>query len=191
MLQQRNWLLIVGVSLPGLLLAGFFGYSFLARGVVEPPHYDLYFSIYRNRTAAGPQHATVQYSVSDGRIVVQAIRAPNPVYSNQVLYRLDHETLQAIRVDIELTVEIGAGYRRLDVPELSNVRVSPDLAAPDGYRFRSGYRRGPGLIGGLFYPNRGHGFSIEKLGIAHRIEAPDGSYSYGQAQFLGWVLGDE
>ncbi|MDH3644762.1 MAG: hypothetical protein OES38_21830, partial [Gammaproteobacteria bacterium] len=78
-----------------------------------------------------------------------------------------------------------------EVPKLAGVRISSDTTAPDGYQFRSGYQRGPGLIGEIFYRDRSGAFTIEKLGVVHRIEDPNSAYSYGQAQFLGWVLSDE
>jgi hypothetical protein len=190
MAQQRNWFLIAGVSLPAVLLLGFFGYTYLARGVVEAPAFDLYFSTYVDRASNQPQHATLHYSMRDERIVVRATPANN-VNWNQGIYRLDHETLEATLVEIEIPLELLEGTQTIEVPALNNVRISADTTAPDGYQFRSGYNRGPGLIGAIFYRDRSRSFTIEKLGIVHRIQAPDGIYGYGQAQFLGWVLDDE
>jgi hypothetical protein len=188
MAQQRNWFLIAGVSLPAVLLLGFFGYTYLARGVVEPPAFDLYFSTYVDRAIT--QHATLHYSMKDERVVVR-VTPSNNVNWNQGIYRFDHETLEATLVEIEIPRELVEGTQTIEVPALSSVRISADTTAPDGYTFRSGYNRGPGLIGEIFYRDRSRSFTIEKLGVVHRIAAPDGRYGYGQAQFLGWVLTDE
>ena len=189
--RQRNWLLIAGVSLPAVLLLGFFAYTYLARGVVEPVGYDLYFSTFLNRTISQPQHATVQFTMEDERIVVRATPVANGVYWNQGIFHLDHESFEVTEIEIEIPAELEAGSQVIEVPKLAGVRISSDTTAPDGYQFRSGYQRGPGLIGEIFYRDRSRAFTIEKLGVVHRIEDPNSAYSYGQAQFLGWVLSDE
>ncbi|MFV2089413.1 MAG: hypothetical protein ACC642_02045, partial [Pseudomonadales bacterium] len=113
---------------------------------------------------------------------------PEGVSWNQALFRLDHRTLTVHRIEIELPDDLEGHGQIIDSPLLVSLEISGANRAPDGYRLRSGYDRAPGLIGELFGPRRRGEISIEKLGVVHRIEGPDGAEFMGQAQFLGWVL---
>ena len=185
-----NWTLIAGVSLPVIVLIGFLLYSYIARQTAEPPGYDAIFSMYINAGGEALQQANLSYSVEGDRIVVSASgRAlPAVLRSTQALYRLDHETLTATRITFDEPEQVTGSNQVIEVPELDGLRVTPEIVAPDGYRFRSGYDRGPGIIGALFSPRRSGGVTIEKLGVVHRLNTPEKVEFSGYARFLGWVV---
>ena len=176
------------MSLPALTLALFLAYSYVARGMAEPPAFDAIFSMYLNDPGAQLVSANLAYSVEGERIVVKASALPTGVRWNQALFRLDHQTLTIKRIEIEIPDDIEGYAQIIDVPVLADLTVSRETRAPDGYRLRSGYDRGPGLIGELFGPRRRGEISIEKLGVVHRIERPDGADFMGPVQFLAWII---
>jgi hypothetical protein len=185
--DRRNWPLIAGIALPALMLVGFIVYSYAARLTAEPPGYDAFFSVYASGPGEVWHQASLNYRVEDGRIVVQAHPLPQGGRWVQALYRLDHRTLQAERVPIPLPERIEEQGQRIVVESLADVPVAAGAEAPDGYRFRSGYDGGPGLIGQLFGPRQRGGITIEKVGVVHRVTETDGQELRNPAQFLGWV----
>jgi len=186
--QGVNWILICGVSLPAVMLAGFMIYSYLARSVAEPPAFDAVFSMYSGGPGEQLHAANLSYLVEEDRIVVRASALPEGARWTQALYRLNHETLLAERIELTVPDDVSGYAQVVTVPEVEHLRVTNEVEAPDGYRFRSGGNDGPGLIGMLFSPRRRDGVTIEKLGVVHRVEFADGVKYPGYAQFLGWVV---
>lgn len=181
----NRWLLIAGVALPALLLVGFVGYSQIASRVTDPPAYDALFSVFSAREADA---ANLNFSVEAERVITHASMLPEGARWTQVLYRFRHQTMQVERVETLVSAELNARPRIVEVPTLTGLRVSARPVAPDGYRFRSGLDRSPGLIGELFSPRRRGEISIEKIGVTHRLELPGDPGVGASAQFLGWVL---
>ena len=185
---ERNWTLIAGVSLPVVMLIGFIAYSYLARAVAEPPRHDAVFSIYAGGPAEPLHNVNLSYTVEADRIVARASELPQGARWTQALYRLDHKTLQAHRIRLTVPDQVQGFAQPVTVPELETLQVLAEVRAPDGYRFRSGYDGGPGIIGMLFNPRRQGGITVEKLGVVHRVLDEHGEPFTGYAQFLGWVV---
>ena len=184
----RNWALIAGVSLPVVMLIGFIAYSYVARSVAEPPQYDAVFSIYAGGPDEPEHSVNLSYTVEKDQIVARASQLPPGARWTQALYRLDHASLRSQRISLTVPDEVEGYAQPVTVPELETLRVLAAARAPDGYRFRSGYDGGPGIIGMLFNPRRQGGITVEKLGVVHRVLDENGEPFTGYAQFLGWVV---
>jgi hypothetical protein len=181
----NRWLLGAGIALPAVLLVGFILYSQIAQRTARPPAHDALFSVFSTREPDGPN---LNFSVEGERVVVHGSILPEGARWTQVLYRFRHETMTAERVTLSVPADLDGRPRVVSPPELAELPVSAERVAPDGYRFRTGFDRGPGLIGDLFGPRRRDEITIEKLGVVHRLELPAGAGSSASAQFLGWVL---
>ena len=72
---RDNLVLVIGVTLPVLLMAGFLLASALPDSLAEPPKYDLRFSTDDYPSASIP--VTVRLVVKDGALVAQYTRPPN------------------------------------------------------------------------------------------------------------------
>ncbi|MEM1436439.1 MAG: hypothetical protein AAGG11_20485 [Pseudomonadota bacterium] len=186
-MAKRNGLLIAGIALPGIVVLLFFAYIQLARQTVAPPAYDLLYAHHDYRQYQ-PEAAELRFSVTDGRLQIHALRSTAPYRSS--LYRWHHASGRSERIPIELPEALSDTPRLVPAPTLTGLRLSPDIEAPDGYRFDTGASRGPGLIGALFSQRRRTG-TIHKLGVAFAVPPPDGTERYWAPQFLGWVIPDE
>ena len=187
MTTTRNWLLITGISLPMLLMGVFLVISTVARQIVDPPSYDLYYSKYRYAsTEVTPVQLT--YRVVGDRLQVSGVANGN-AYHNR-LYRFDSRSQKSTQVTIAIPEIVTDGNTLIEVPALATVRVSNEREAPDGFIFRNRRDRGPGLIGQLF-SNRNHtGFTLERSGATFHYETNENSRD-GAIQFIGWVVADE
>jgi hypothetical protein len=183
----RNWLLIAGISLPVVLLGVFFLISVVAQQVVEPPSFDLYYNKYEY-TATELVPVQLTYSVVLDRLQVNGV-ANRTAYRNR-LYRFDVRNQKSTEVTIEIPKTLTDGNAVIEVIALASARVSPEREAPDGFVFRNGRDRGPGLIGELFSSRNHQGFTLESSGATFHYETI-GTSASSEIQFVGWVIGDE
>lgn len=185
----RNWLLVAGIGLPGVVLAVFFAYARVAQQVVTPPAYDLLYTHYDYRRSALAS-VELTFTVRNERLQVQATPLPQPVASRQLLYRWHHATGESELITVDLSQAPTEKAENVFVPALEGVRLSSAPQAPDGYAFNTASDSGPGLIGALFY-RRNREVSVEQFGVAYRIQRPAGAPDYWTPQFLGWIVADE
>ena len=190
-----NLVIVVGVSLP-LLLVLFF---VLARGLpasrVADPRHDLIFAsnYYDHQTNS------LEFSVVEGQLKVRyfpesfgdqgrALVRPRPQ-----LHYFDVSRRAVRDIPVELPVDgegrLAERIQYIDVPALDGLQLDPGNTAPDGYRFEAMRRQGRGLftellVGGGSYRN---GPVLEKEG--RRIEIPTDA-PYYSSRAIGWVVED-
>jgi hypothetical protein len=189
-MNRRNALLLAGALLPGLVLLVSVAYSVVVRQNVAAPAYDLLYTVYQPRGDGKQEPVQLAFSVIHDRLEVMALPAPIPGSHEVVLYRWHHPTRESRRIDIPLPESVAEGGAAVEVPELSNMRLSAAREAPDGYRFESADRGGLGLIGALYYrPDRNRA-RIEKPGVAYPVQPPPAAPGGWSLQFLGWIIDD-
>jgi hypothetical protein len=150
---RDNAFIVAAVALPVGVAALFLIATVIPRWTVPAPAYDLVLR------ASRPYDATrtgvvVEFAVRGGRVEA-TVRPPTPpnVYAEpSALLLFDHETMSVREIPLELPATMAEGEppRTIVVEELSNRRVSPQAAAPDGYALETRTRGRPGLVGELF-----------------------------------------
>ncbi|NND64597.1 MAG: hypothetical protein HKM24_01415, partial [Gammaproteobacteria bacterium] len=163
---QENFVIIIGVSLP-LLLVLFF---VVARGLpdmrVPAPQYDLVFA--KNYYHGGSNNR-LGFSVDGGKLKVRYFpekRNPNGYVTNQTvpeLFYFDIDKKSVREINIELPVDkdsqLSEAVQYIDVPAVANLKLEPGDTAPDGYQFTYKSRNRGGLFGELmvgYSYRRGH-----------------------------------
>ncbi len=189
-LLKENFVLVVGVSLPVVVVVLFVVASGLPKKWVAPPRHSFVFTTddysHRNRAPV-----TVNFDVHEGRLRARVYKSPeNHSGYEPKLYLYDHQQQAVRRLTVDLPkdlehIEDGAEAR---VAGTAGWEIDTSHKAPDGYEFRDQYHR-RGLVGEIFYSGSRRRQAIVKSGAVYPIPDPDGRY-YSHINFLGWVVGE-
>jgi hypothetical protein len=193
---KENFVLVVGLALPVLLMISFMIFATLPqRELADPPGYDLVFSTSDFNTGMSNLPVSVNFVVRDGKLKAQYV-AYNPPgnYGNSwrklYLYEAGTGKVRQLTFGYPADMDKIAGTREELVAATEDLTLDTTLAAPDGYQLSyEGYSRS-GLFNDLFW---GGGSSNEprlRKGASSVRLAPDNSdtyFYYGDVQFIGWV----
>ncbi|MGH9253835.1 MAG: hypothetical protein ACRD3C_04615 [Vicinamibacterales bacterium] len=191
---RDNAFIVAAVALPVAVAAFFVIATVIPRWTVPAPAYDLVLRANRpydaTRTAV-----MVEFTVRDGRVeaTVRAPTPPNVFVEPRALLLFDHETMSVREIPVELPTRMAEGEppRTIVVEALSDRRVSPQVAAPDGYALQ--VRRGgnPGLVGDLFGMGSYQQTAVLVKGgrvVEIDLPAPYRDPYQSPVYHIGWVL---
>lgn len=186
---KRNFVAILGVALPLLLVLVLLISRSVSVSSVAPPTHDLLL------TANNYGSALLEFRVEQGKLVVRYVpiketagmRArPAP----ELLY-LDAGR-QAVRpITIELPVDedgsLSEKAQIIEVPELAGLSLSADSVSPDGYRFERVSRSG-GLFTEFFGGNYRYRYALVKDGRRIGLQSME---QYYNVDLVAWVIDGE
>jgi hypothetical protein len=192
---KENFVLVVGLALPVLLMIAFMLFASLPQQLSDPPRYDLVFSTSDYTSARSNLPVSVNFIVRDGRLQAQYV-AYNPSGSfgngwrKLYIYEANTQKVRQLTFGYPQDMDKITGTREDLVEAAQDLTLDTTLEAPDGYQLSyDGYSRS-GLFNDLFW---GGGYSNEprlRKGASSVRLAPDDSntyFYYGDVQFLGWV----
>jgi len=192
---KENFVLLLGLALPVLLIAFFMLASLLPKAVGVPPAYDVVFIApdYNKSAATG---FFTDFTVRDGRLHLRLTPrhdAGGYGYTQRLfLYNPAKNDLREIAYDIP--ADTPADKVTDIIPEEAKDLVLDTAAeAPDGYRFETGYYHS-GLvmdIFGIYGGDRGGPRLVRKSSV-FRVDPPQKNYPGAYAlQFVGWIVKPE
>jgi len=195
---KENLVLISGILLPVLLVAGFFVLSRAPTMLAEPPGYDFILVGYHYDY----QHQTnyhLDFEVRDGRLTGKAVprgkRQVNYNQQNARVFRYDatENTFDEIEYDLPEGLDDLEEPAQIDLGAAGDLRLDKRLKSPDGYQFEFvGYRGRGGLLGEIFGMRRHYEstYILKKDGAYFDLPEPSTdhyTYQY-DLHFMGWVL---
>jgi len=194
---KANAVLIVGLALPVVLMAGFMVASGLPQRLADPPKYSLVFAVtdYSQTTAGIP--VSVRLVVEDGVLKAQYTRLPlSPAgYVNngwKKLYLYDAATQKVRQLSFGFPKDMDAMQGTVEevVEATRTMRLDTTLQSPDGYELTRDNGSRSGLINEIFlggsYSNEPR---LRKGSSSIRLSGDTGISSYGAVEFVGWVTG--
>lgn len=193
---KDNFVLIIGLALPVLLMVGFMIVASLPQKMGEPPKYDLIFwtSDYQYDKT---RPVNVSLVVKDGVLKAQYTKVADPKYPNNQwikLYQFEAKT-QTVR-----QLELGDPYdmdkidpSREDIVEATkNLKLDTTLKSPDGFELTAENYRRYGLVNEIFGGFR-NDYNMKLRNGLTAVPLKTGNNSdvfyNGQTNFLGWVTG--
>lgn len=195
---RNNLVLVAGIVLPILLVAGFLLLQAGSRAVGAPPLQDFLVVGY-HYDANRPLDYHLDFEVRDQRLVARGTpverdhRYPNRRHAT--LYRYDRATdrFEEIAWTPPQAFDTLEEAVTVPVPELDDIVLDKARQARDGYVFQYASRSGHGgVLGALFGMDYGGGqnFILKRSGESYRLpELPNTSRYHGDAvHFLGWVI---
>jgi hypothetical protein len=187
---KENLVLVVGLTLPLLLIVLFFVATVIPKAFGTPPQYEMLFTSMRYDYQKQPEYA-LDFSVKNRQLMVTAKKGDekNPVYNSKSLFIYDGKTesVREVAVDIAKTADGMSGQPVLleetKTWVVDNATISPDGYALEGPNYHSG-----GLVGGLFGFNDYNTFRLKKGSVGYKVPNGQPNYYYSQPQFIGWVI---
>ena len=194
---KDNAVLIAGIVLPVLLVAGFMILSHIPKSLLDPPQYDFLLVV---RSYDQQQHLgyNLSFEVRDGRLTGKATPRDGNNYSNNqranlFRYKADGNVFE------ELVFELPENLDELEKPltfpiaEVQNLKLDKRAQSPDGFTFEYlGNWGGGGLLGELFGSRRRYESScvLKKDSAYFDLPAPMPKLNYYSQNlfFIGWVV---
>jgi hypothetical protein len=192
---KDNLVLVVGLTLPVLLMAGFLLASVLPGRLADPPKYDLLLSQYDYPPGASLP-VNLRLIVKDGvltavytKVPVPNGAAPNGTWRKLFRYEAATGTVRELSLPFPPDMELIEGTREAPVEATKGLRIDTSRRSPDGYELVFGDRRGGGLLLEIFGASRDYGARLRKDGRSVPITAAPGQAFYSGADFVGWITG--
>jgi hypothetical protein len=196
---KDNFVLVVGLTLPILLMIGFIVFSTLPRSLANPPQHDLIFAAPDYSVSNNNLPVNVTLIVRDGVLKAQYTRvaqAPNGGYYGggwKKLYRYQAgpQTVRELTFGIPQDVASIAQMREDTVDATKDVKLDTTLRAPDGYELQYDVNRGRGLLTDIFWSSSSYEPRLRKGASSVRLRTGDGRTTFytGSVEFIGWVVG--
>jgi hypothetical protein len=189
---KNNLVLVVGLTLPILLMAGFLAVSVLP-DLSDPPKYELVFS--SQDYPSTPIPINLRLVVKDGVLVAQYAKPPgqqSAVSGWKKLFVYEASSRRVRQLTFGLPPDMAAieGMREEPVASAAGLKLDTTLQSPDGYELSFGNRRSGGLMLEIFGGSRSYEPRLRKGGHSVPITAGGGDpFGYGGAEFIGWVTG--
>jgi hypothetical protein len=185
---KQNLVLVVGLTLPVLLIVLFFVATVLPKYFGTPPKYDLIYSV--ERYDSQPQKYSLKFFIEGDVLKARVSKNKNDYsYNNQQLMRFNaqSDSVQPVDVDVSKLGDMVDGTEIVIEPT-KNLKLSANRVAPDGFMLDAPNYRG-GLMMDMFSGYRDGNYRIKKGAVAYKIPATDSNYYYSNMQFVGWVVG--
>jgi hypothetical protein len=190
---RDNAFIVAAVALPVLVGAFFVVASAIPRWTVPTPTFDLVLRVGRPYDSV-PGKVVIDFNVRDGRVEAIVRPAPPQGYTQPwgLLY-VDHATMAVREIPLDLPTSLAPGEesRTVVIEGLSNVTVSAQTTAPDGYKLESSTSGSPGIVGDLFGIGRyRQSAALVNRGRVIRLELPSPYQEPYQSMpyAVGWVL---
>lgn len=185
---KQNFVLVLGIALPLLLVLGFMITAAVPPKTGPKPLYPVLFTVY-NYNNSSPYN--VEYVVKDKKLYARlTLRKDQYGTSRRDIYLFDAQTDTITKLDPTLPDSLD-GHNQLDVQvtEMAGKRVDNASKSPDGYTLENDTYRSRGLVGDLFGGRSGYYASRLRHDSGWSYKIPDyaGKISYANIEFVGWV----
>jgi hypothetical protein len=187
---KENLALVIGLSLPIILIVLFFAATVIPKSMVPPPQYKMLFTVVKYDYANPPAHL-FSYSVKDRKLMVTAKHVENKAInaSQNILMAYDPATQTTREIQHDTAAAEAAPGAVLLVESTKAMELDTASVSPDGYSLdRPNYQDG-GLVGGLFGGGyRNSQYRIVKGSVAYPLPRSVQYDYYNQVNFLGWII---
>jgi hypothetical protein len=194
---KENFVLVVGLTLPVLLIVGFLVASNVPQVLSDPPQFDFVFSTIGYPAYSDNIPVSVRLVVRDGVLKAQYVRippGPGGYHMWRKLYVYDAKTRKVRELTFGFPPDMDSitGMREETVEATSALILDTTLQSPDGYELSFGGYSNGGLFNEMFWGGGNRREPRLRKGAASvRLATGDGStyFSYDNVEFVGWATG--
>jgi len=185
---KENLVLVLGLTLPLLLVLLFFVATVLPKLFGMPPQHEMAYTtsnyVYQNKS-----DYVLDFKVNNQRLIVKASKQDNKNNNNYTealfIYDGKTETVREIKVDAS---KLTDGVE-VPVEEVKDMVIDISRTSPDGYTLEGPRYGHSGLIGGLFGGGyRDSEYRLVKGGVGYKLPNNQSRYYYDRLDFLGWNI---
>ncbi|MBU0859570.1 MAG: hypothetical protein KJ667_06510, partial [Alphaproteobacteria bacterium] len=151
-LLRENFVLVLSISLPLLLMLALFALNALTRATIPPPQHDVIFAL--------PPYGPDSFFVSENKGKMVITYTPSDKDSTGKdealqLFRYDPRADRTYQFSVSAPAnQIGGIKTNIPVPEaLQDISVDPAVESSDGYRLTRLPYRNSGLLFDIFINN--------------------------------------
>lgn len=186
---KENFVLVVGLTLPVLLVIAFLIANALHGSMGPPPQYEMLFET--TRYDGSPQPYSVDFSVKKNVLEARIWKHNVPTANIRKKLMVYDGKTQSVR---ELTYDMPnldtTGPTEVVLNEFKNIKVDSSTKAPDGYEFdRGGYNGNGGIVTDIFGGGYGsYTARVTKDGSSYKIPDNGNRYYSYDIEFLGWII---
>jgi len=192
---KANLVLVVGLALPVVLMAGFLVASGLPQRMADPPKYNLVFAVTDFSQGSPGIPVSVSFVVQDGVLKAQYIKLPpqpvgyvNNAWKKLYLYDAATQKVQQLSFGFPPNMDAIEGTVVEVVDATRMMRLDTTLQSPDGYELSRDNGSRSGLINEVFW---GGGYSndyrLRKGSSGIKLPLASTNMPYGTVEFVGWV----
>ena len=187
---KENLVLVIGLSLPILLIVLFFLATVVPKSLSTPPQYEMLFTTLKYEYENSPAYL-VDFKVVNHQLMA-AVKKNNDKSRNYnskklMAYNPKTETVREITIDLAKAAE--ANIDEVVLAETKDLKVDSSVVSPDGYQLDGSRYSNSGLIAGLFgVGSRNSGYRLKKGAVAYKVQTTQPDYYYSDFKFVGWVV---
>ena len=187
---KENLVLVIGLSLPILLIVIFFLATVLPKSFSTPPQYEMLFTTLKYEYENSPVYL-VDFKVVNHQLMAAVKKNDDKArnYNSKKLmaYNPKTETVREITIDLAKAAE--AKTNEVLLAETKDLKIDASMVSPDGYQLDGARYSSNGLIGGLFGGgNLNSGYRLKKGAAAYKVQISQPDYYYSDFKFVGWVV---
>ena len=185
---KQNLVLVIGLTLPLLLILLFFMATVIPKSMGVPPRYEMLFSATQYDYQSSSEF-TLNFDVQNKQLIVKPKKNEdkNTNYNRERLFIYDGKT--------ELTREIAVDSSKFTdgvaqvLEETKSFEIDTNHVSPDGYALDGPSYGGGGMIMGIFGGGGNNsGYRIKKGAVTYKVPYYKGDAYYNQMRFVGWVI---
>ena len=187
---KENLVLVIGLTLPILLIVLFFLASVLPKSLGTPPQYEMLFSTTKYEYQKSPDYV-IDFKVKDKKIMVSAKKLDDKNNNGNSIKLMAYdgktETVREITID-NVKTGAAASSGEIVLDETKDLTIDTNAVSADGYVLDASNYNSGGLLGGLFGGGyRNSGYRVKKGAVGYKIPNLQANDYYNQLQFVGWV----
>ncbi|MES2501093.1 MAG: hypothetical protein V4545_00705 [Pseudomonadota bacterium] len=187
---KENLVLVIGLSLPILLIALFFLATVVPKSFGTPPQYEMLFTTLKYEYENSPVYL-VDFKVVNRQLMATVKKNEDKArnYNSKKLmaYNPKTETVREITIDLAKAAE--ANTNEVVLAETKDLKVDASAISPDGYQLEGARYSSSGLVGGLFGGgSHNSGYRLKKGAVAYKVQTTQPDYYYSDFKFVGWVV---
>lgn len=185
---KQNLVLVIGLTLPLLLILLFVMATVIPKSMGTPPQYEMLFSAtqYDYQNTSG---FALNFDVKNKQLMIKPKKNEdrNVNYNQERLFVYDGKTETTREITLDNSKFIDGAVQVLE--ETKSFEIDTNHVSPDGYTLDGPSYGGGGMMMGMFGGgSHNSGYRIKKGAVAYKVPYYKGDAYYNQMRFIGWIV---